>query len=114
MIMRFLSSVALVTAFTCNATAQAADDTLDLKPVRVDASDINKVTGLDIYKYEVELRKGQKVRVSFDLQNDENSEPRAFILREVMAQKDGRATLLAGFVRENKNLDSVLLSDDKE
>ena len=94
------------------ATSTPADD-FEIKPARVDGSDITALTGLDVYKYEIFLRKGQKVRATLDVQMEENAEPINYIQQDATATKDGWATLTAGFLRADRKLASVFLSEEQ-
>lgn len=106
------ASVLVATFLGFSFNGLFADDDIEVMKVRVDATDLAAVSGLDVYKWQVTLRKGQKVRVVLDVQPAEGAERRNYITREVTAFKDGEATILASFLREDRKLASVFLSEN--
>jgi len=108
---RDLLWLTLVAAVPANVMA---DEPFEVKRVRVDGTDITAMTGLDIYKYEVQLRKGQKVKITLDVQMEESAEPVNYITHEETASKDGQATLTASFLRQDRKLASVFLSEEQK
>lgn len=89
------------------------DEPFSVVAARTDVTDLSRLSDLDVYKYEVTVRKGQKLAVVLEYQEfatDKGNQP---IRREVTARADGKATLLVGFLREDRKLASFLLSDEK-
>jgi hypothetical protein len=110
---RLASTILLALTLTAIAVDVVRGEPPEIKSVRVDGTDIAAMTGLDIYKYEIQLGKGQKARVTLDVQMEENAEPVNYIAQEVTAAKDGIATLTASFLRSDRKLASVFLSEEE-
>jgi len=89
------------------------DEPPEVKRLRVDGSDIAALTGLDIYKYEVQLKKGQTVKVTLDVQMEDDGPIANYISHVATASKDGPATLTASFLRQDRKLASVFLSEEQ-
>src|SRR5215467_13735812 len=111
-----ISGAAQMVTLVVVASAAArlvAQEPLEVKRVRVDGTDIADMTGLDIYKYEVKVKKGQTITVSLDVQMEETSEPVKYIAHKAVASQDGPATLTACFLRSDRKLASVFLSTEE-
>lgn len=108
-------SVTTITAICAglSLSSAVADENAKVSRGRVDGSDIAEASGLDVYKWQVQLHKGQKVRLTLDVQSEMGAKPTNYLSREVIASSDGEATILASFLREDRKLASLFLSEDK-
>jgi RNA polymerase sigma factor (sigma-70 family) len=80
----------------------------------LDADDIIAVTGLNIYKFNLDIPKGQRFELRFSelpAKDAPTKGERRFIFQKV---KDGLLTLRVSFLRRDRQLHGVLLSQEKD
>ncbi len=110
----FLLVVASWMAASATIPPALAEDELPVKRAAVDFTDIADLTGLDVYKYEVELKRGDKVRATLEEQRELGAKPSNHLNVEATASRDGTAVLSVAFLRQDRKLASVLLSNEEE
>ena len=89
-----------------------AEDGPSVKAAEVTVADLFDVTGLDIYKCQVDVKKGERLRSVLYWLEDEDAKPKKYVSFETVARQDGQATFLASFLREDRMLASVLTSEE--
>lgn len=89
--------------------------TLRISRLSVDANDLVEAHALNIYKFTVEIEKGQQFHVVLRERDNEDAAPREvkkFTFRR--SEKDGPTTLRIDFTRTDGIVGGVLLSDQKQ
>jgi hypothetical protein len=89
-----------------------AEDTLPVAGAEISVNELAAMTGLDIYKCRVYVKKGERLRGVLYLKKDEASEPMEALKLESEARSDGEASFLASFLREDGKLASLFLSNE--
>lgn len=105
--------VVVIAAGVLTAGYAAADEALAVRPAEVTLTDLVDQTGLDIYKCQVDVKKGQRVRSVLYWLEDEAAKPKVYVSFESVARQDGPAKLVASFLREDRKLASVLTSEEE-
>jgi hypothetical protein len=111
MFTRFCQTMLFVACLSLPAAS--ADDDLKVISSALNVNDLSALSGLDIYKCEFPATKGQKLRGSLYLTKEEGTEPVRILTQETEVQRDGTAVFRAIFLREDRKLASVFLSDEK-
>ena len=92
-----------------------ADEPVKIEELPLTASDISSVTGLNIYKYRIAIKRGSKFDVAIFVLDSPNSKPR-FLNRQTFTSDDDvdAVDLLLSFLPRDNTLRGVLLSQDEE
>ena len=82
--------------------------------VGLNADDLAECTGLDIYKFRVDLAKGRRFRVVLRWRQDAKSTPRESSGVPFEATRDEPTTIRVSFLRADRKLQGFLLSNEPE
>jgi hypothetical protein len=106
-------SALLLTFFALPFSAWGEDDFVNVVNSPLTANDLSSLSGLDIYKCEFPVQTGQKLRGAMYAIKAEGVEPVRIMESETEVYRDGMAVFRAMFLREDRTLASVFLSDEK-
>jgi RNA polymerase sigma factor (sigma-70 family) len=80
---------------------------------QVSADDILAVTGLDLYKFQLEIPKGEKFKVALSRLASKDAEAKVLFHHDLTRQEDGAFALRVSFRRPDRKMAGVLLSQEK-
>jgi hypothetical protein len=103
----------LIAVFSTSVGGQRLDD-ISFQYLKLDANDLAEVTGVNIYKFQVAMPKGQKFRIVFREVDAKEARPRVLHQMSLVKESDTPVTLRVGFMRSDRKLASFLLSEEKE
>jgi RNA polymerase sigma factor (sigma-70 family) len=95
--------------------AQADKQLFRFNTLALDANDLADALSLNIYKFKIDIAKGQKFNVILREQDDKDAEPKVlfgFTFRR--NEGEGPTILRVDFTRTDKTAGGVLLSEDKQ
>ena len=87
-------------------------DSVSFQRIELSADDLADATGLDIYKFRVDLAKGRRFRVVFRMRHDEKSPARESVGIPFQTTKDEPTTIRVSFLRTDRTLQGFLLSTE--
>jgi hypothetical protein len=87
---------------------------IPFRMVGLSADDLVAVSGLDLYKYQVDMPKGQRFRVMIRELKSEDSPARVLYVFPFQKTEDGPTTFRVCFLRRDHTLQGVLLSQEKD
>jgi RNA polymerase sigma factor (sigma-70 family) len=90
-----------------------ARDVMPFHKVDVGAEELIGATGLNIYKFKLEMPKGQKFRVVLRVLEAQDKPPRVLYTFPFTKQDEGPMTILTSFLRRDGKLGGVLLSQEE-
>jgi hypothetical protein len=82
--------------------------------LKLDADDLAEVTGVNVYKFQVAMPKGQHFRVVFREVREDGAEPRVLHQFPFVKDSDTPTTVRVGFLRSDRKLAGFLLSEEKQ
>lgn len=82
--------------------------------LKLDADDLANVTGVNVYKFQVNIPKGQKFRVVLRELKEKGAEPRVLHQFPFLKESDGPSVIRIAFLRRDRKLAGVLLSEEKD
>ena len=95
------------------AGGQHPEDQLFQK-LKLDADDLAEVTGVNVYKFQVTIPKGQRFRVILRELREKGAEPRVLHQFPFTKESELPTTIRVGFLRSDRKLGGFLLSQEKE
>lgn len=108
-------SLCLVALATCLIPGNSGDDKPDSAPfkrLKLDADDLLYFMNLDIYKFQLELPKGQKIRIVIQEKESAEAKPVEHWSHEFECTRDAPVVLRIGFLPKDRRMHGVLLSDE--
>lgn len=84
------------------------------RKLKLDADDLAEVTGVNVYKFQVAMPKGQHFRVVLREVREGGAEPRVLHQFPFVKDSDTPTTVRVGFLRSDRKRAGFLLSEEKE
>jgi RNA polymerase sigma factor (sigma-70 family) len=91
-----------------------AERPVAFRAAQVSADDIIEVTGLNVYKFRLDIPKGEKFRVMLRELADKDAGARALHQFDFTREAEGPMTLRVSFLRRDGRLEGVLLDEAKQ
>jgi hypothetical protein len=82
--------------------------------LKLDADDLAEVTGVNVYKFQVAMPKGQHFRVVLREVREEGAEPRVLHQFSFVKESELPTTVRVGFLGSDRKLAGFLLSEEKQ
>jgi RNA polymerase sigma factor (sigma-70 family) len=82
--------------------------------VALGTDDLVDATGLDIYKFQIDLKKGQRFRVVLRVLESKDTPARQRVAHEFQKTGDGATTIRVSFLRTDRKLQGFLLSNEAQ
>jgi len=95
------------------ARAAQAEEKKDFERLKLDADDLADATGVNIYKFQVNVPKGQRFRVILREVPD-NAVPRVLHKHSFLNETDGPTVIRVAFLRRDRQLAGVFLTGEKD
>ena len=89
-------------------------DSVPFQRIDLSADDLAEATGLDLYKFRLDLAKGRRFRVVLRVRQDEKSPARESAGIPFQATGDEPTTIRVSFLRTDRKLQGFLLSTEPE
>jgi hypothetical protein len=96
------------------AGGPANGGSIPFQMVGLSADDLVEATGLNLYKYQVDMPKGQRFRVVIRDRESEDAPARVLFTFPFQKSEDGPTTFRVSFLRRDHALHGVLLSEEKD
>jgi hypothetical protein len=81
---------------------------------KLDANDLAEVFGVNVYKFQVNMPKGQKFQVILRELKEKGAEPKVLYLHSFLKESDGPTVIRTTFLRRDGKFEGVLLSEEKD
>lgn len=91
----------------------AVDRSVPFLRAKVSSDEILDVTGLNIYKFQLDIPKGEKFKVMLSRTESKDAEAKVLFHFDFTKEKEGPVTLLVSFLRLDRKMEGVLLSEEK-
>lgn len=85
-----------------------------IQKLKLDADDLADITGVNVYKFQINMPKGQRFRVVLRELKTADAQPRGLHQFSFQKESDAPITLRVGFLRADRKLASFLLSEETQ
>jgi hypothetical protein len=93
---------------------KAAEGGQRFQKLKLDADDLADITGVNIYKFQLNIAKGERFRVVLREVKEKDAEPRVLHQFPFVKESDAPTIIRVGFLRMDRKLAGFLLSEEKQ
>lgn len=93
---------------------KAAEGGQGFQKLKLEADDLAEITGVNIYKFQLNIPKGQRFRVVLREVKEKDAEPRVLHQFAFVKESDAPTVIRVGFLRMDRKLAGFLLSEEKQ